>query len=126
MSVQTNGDLAGRIARLKAEKERLEARIKRRREAMEQDQQQCRKICKDIERLRLVQLVNVPDGVRLKYRYQAGHPGARLNDCKGVLTDVRRTRGTIDFGNGGKFTISLSQLMPANEGVQGWSLTFLT
>jgi hypothetical protein len=117
MSVQTNGDIAGRIARLKAEKERLEARMK-------QDQQQCRKVCRDIERLRVMQLVNVPDGVRLKYRFQTGHPGARLNDCKGVLTDVRRTRGTVDFGDDGKFTISLSQLMPANEGEQGWSLTF--
>jgi hypothetical protein len=126
MSVQTNGDLAGRIARLKAEKEGLEARMQRRRKAMEQDQQQCRKICKDIERLRLVQLVNVPDGVRLEYRYQAGHPGARLNDCKGVLTDVRRRRGTVDFGDGGKFTISLSQLIPANEGKQGLSLMFPT
>jgi hypothetical protein len=43
-----------------------------------------------------------------------------------VLTDVRRTRGTVDFGADSKFTISLSQLMPANEGEQGWSLTFPT
>ena len=48
-------------------------------------------------------------GQRVKVRYRRnGHPD--LNDAVGTLTEVRRTRCTVDFGDLGRWTMPIDDV----------------
>jgi hypothetical protein len=76
-----------------------------------------------VEKERAVRLSTLVGGqVRLRYRQPAGERCAHLNDKVGTLVAVRRTRCTVDFGDGercGRWNWPLSEIMPADEELQG-------
>jgi hypothetical protein len=71
------------------------------------------------QRLALLSLLGVPQGVRVYVRYPNDRRESVLNDRFGTLTEVRRTRGIVDFGevNGDArpWDFLLIHLIPAGE-----------
>ena len=73
-------------------------------------------------RLQLLALVNVPGGVQARFRLPAGARGAELNDQKGTLLQIRRSRATVVF-SGEKWRIPLNDVLPVGE-TQGMTILF--
>ena len=62
-------------------------------------------------------LVDIPNGVQIKFRLQGKY--AKLNDVRGTLIEIRRTRAVIDFGGNEVLSCPISAVQPANEGERG-------
>lgn len=101
--------------RLDAEMSRLNERFQRRRQEAERDHKRHCAIQDALLRLRCLELLNVAGGVVLRCRQPDGSRWAKLNDAAGTLIAVRRTRATVDFGELGKVTVALDNLLPAAE-----------
>jgi hypothetical protein len=110
-----------------------EARLRQRLEAVTAERQknleQCRRLRKRLadlhaqddklrqeeHRLKLALLLGVPGGVQIDCRWPEGCREARLNDRRGTLTKVGRTRGVVDFGDAGLWNWKLAHLIRAGE-----------
>lgn len=69
---------------------------------------------RELERARLRELVGQDNAVRLRFR--RSDRWSVLNDLFGTITEVRRTRASVDFGTPhGVVRIALDALRPASE-----------
>ena len=109
------------LDKLKAELDRLHKRAQKRRAEQEADQKRERVIKTAIDRNKVAELLNVPDGVTVRYRQSSGR-AAGLNDATGTVLEVRRTRCTVLFGDT-KWSFPMENLLPATEkALQGFYL----
>jgi hypothetical protein len=108
------GDPKKELADLAAEEERIRLRMKKRNEEQRKDQHRLGEIGHQRRRLRLAELLNVPDGVQPRVRLPAGTKGAELNDLRGTLRSVRRTRVSVDFA-GALWNFPLADIQAAGE-----------
>jgi len=108
-------DHAKERERLEAEKAAIDRRREKRRQEAEHDAQRVHRIENALLRLRMLELVNVTDGVIVRHREPCGSRWAVLNDLAGTLVAVRRMRGTVDFGEHGNLDLSLGNLLAADE-----------
>jgi hypothetical protein len=102
-------------SRLQAERIRITRCQASRRKAAERDSRRLVEIEDQLRRLRLRELIGKPNAVQLHYRRRPGDKCAHLNDRFGMLTEVRRTRATVDFGNGEIWNMPLDALLPADS-----------
>jgi hypothetical protein len=109
-----DGGLQARRAALEAERAKIGQRSRARQEEREKDLDRERQIHNELHRLDLLALVGVPGGVQVDCRYPPGTDAGKLNDVKGTLEAVRRTRATVDFG-GTRYSIPLDMLLPAGR-----------
>jgi hypothetical protein len=100
---------------LEAERERLKKRVERRRLEQTKDERRNGQIEQSLERLKILEQLNVPAGVVMEVRYPENFPRAKFNDAAGTLISVRRLWGLVDFGELGKWNVRLSELLPAAE-----------
>lgn len=109
-------------SRLLAEKKRLETAIKRREAASKRDRQRLFRIDDELHILGLTDLLNIPNAVRIAHRRNEGARGARLNDLSGMLTEIRRTRGTVVFSNGEPWDLPLDEIRSVDkpQGLMLW------
>jgi hypothetical protein len=110
-----DGKLQARRSVLEAERDHIHVRMRARQEEREKDEALLQLIRDELHRLDLLALVGVPGGVQLACRYPPGSDAARLNDRKGTLEAVRRTKATVDFGDGMRGNIPLKSLLPADR-----------
>jgi hypothetical protein len=108
------------IVALQAERDRSWKRKKKLQEQIRQCEKREAEIMREIHRQRLLLLVGVPDGVRPHFRLNPGQRGYELNDAKGTLVVVRRTRTTVLF-NGESWDFPTWELLPADQ-QQGMSI----
>jgi hypothetical protein len=114
-------DLEKQVEKLKAEKAKLEAAYKRREKLQREARNRCCRIEDELRRLDLLSLVGKPDAVQLAYRECPGGQCYHLNDRKGTLTAVRRSRCTVDFGEAGKWNMLLGDVKAA-DALQGYAI----
>jgi hypothetical protein len=100
--------------RLEEEKKKLRREAEKLNEQYEKVSQRLERIQAERHRLRLLDLVGVPDGVQRRFRTPPGSKTARLNDQKGTLLKVRKTRGVVDW-SGEEWDHPLDQLLPADQ-----------
>jgi hypothetical protein len=100
--------------RLQDERARIGRRQQSRRKAADRDSRRLVEIEDRLRRLTLQELIGKPNAVQLRYRRAPGDKCARLNDLYGTLTEVRRTRATVDFGKGEIWNMPLDSLLPAD------------
>lgn len=112
-----------RRAQLTAELASLKKRRERQHREREKDEKRWNEIDAELHRLSLLEILGREQGVKVRYRFPAGDRCAKLNDARGTLVAVRRTRASVDFGEHGKWNWLLSDLLPVN-GEQGEVLTF--
>ena len=103
------------IAKLKAELEKIHERRKQRSQKERADSERGFAIDRELHRLRLNALVGLEAGVMLRFRHPATDRCANLNDARGTLLDVRRTRATVDFGAHGRWNMKADSLIPSSE-----------
>ena len=113
---ETNGvsDIQKQIEKLQAGQQRIDQRMKHRRQLDASDKTRRRTVGEQIRRLELMQCLGKPGGVQLRFRSDG--KSARLNDKRGRLTKVNRTRGDVDFdGESLPWSILLENLQPAGQ-----------
>ena len=110
--------------KLIAERERIVARQRRRKQQAEADRQRFYEIERKLEKLQLSKLVGIDAGVKINVRYEAGHPEATFNQARGTLVKVNRTRALVDFGELGRWTWPIHRLVAA-DGRQGVTMEAL-
>lgn len=103
-----------RTAKLHTELQDLDRRRERRQ--VEIDADHCRRldILDELHRLRCGDLLNVPNGVKLRSHQSAGSRFAFLNDAAGTLTKIRRNWGEVNFGPLGTWRVELNNLRPTS------------
>ncbi|MDX2091081.1 MAG: hypothetical protein SFX73_24690 [Kofleriaceae bacterium] len=94
--------------KLEAELAKLRARIERRSEQDRADRRREGQIRDELWRLHLMTMIGVADGVMIRYR---GWDRRIPDDARGTLKKVGRTRGDVDFGAHGKWSIPLLDLI---------------
>jgi hypothetical protein len=94
--------------RLLLEQEQLRRKWDRLRKENEKDQKRMDTIPTELRRLEFVELIGKPGAVKLRYREQSGDRCFHLNDLRGTVLQVRRTRALVDFGAAGASTDSKS------------------
>ena len=108
------------VEKAKAERERVRQRIARLSKQLRELREADHTLGDKIHRLKVKSVVG--QQVRLRYRRPAGDRCAVLNDQQGTLLDARVTRGTIDFGQHGKWTFPLDEILAPDE-EQGLKIT---
>lgn len=117
-------DIQKQRERLEAERARLKERAARRRQEADRDLRRQLVIDDELLRLACLELVDVTGGVVLRTRLPHESRWSKLNDAAGTLIAVRRTRATVDFGELGRVSVRLDNLLPAAErGRQGFIVT---
>ncbi|MCY2990914.1 MAG: hypothetical protein NTY19_24020 [Planctomycetota bacterium] len=108
--------------KLTTERERIRRRAKVRQKQMRTDEERLSRIADELQRLDLLELVGKTNAVKVRYRQPFGTKCYHLNDLRGTLLAVRRTRGTVDFGPAGArpgrsgiWQYPLEELAPAGE-----------
>lgn len=96
-------------------------RIKKRCAANAVDEKEIWRLRDELHRLAIIALVGVTDGVRIQYRRQVVDKSYHLNDMRGTLLKVGRTRAVVRFG-AEEWTFPIGGLLPANSGDQGFTL----
>ena len=84
-------------ATIQAEIDRARQRIKTRHEKSLVDRKLIDELCRQLHRLSLVDVTGKPGAVRLAYRLPRDHRYFHLNDKRGTVTGVKRTRCYVDF-----------------------------
>jgi len=110
-------DIEKQVEKLEAERAAIERRLANREAANRKDRGRQYTIDETLHRLRLKALIDVADGVQLRndWSIDADDPLAPLNEAMGTMIDVRRTNGTIDFGEHGTHNLPLQSVIPATD-----------
>lgn len=106
--------------RLLAEMDRIKARCKKRVADNQRDSKRIYAIESELNKLKIVELVGVANAVQLGVRYPANHRCSRLNNLKGTVNQVRRTKASVTFENGERWSWHLENLQPAGEQQGFW------
>ena len=107
--------------RLEAELGAIGQRDRRRNDEAKVDRMRAAKINAEIRILDLVPLVGVVDAVIVRYH---GWDKRVPDNATGMLTKIARTRGSVDFGEHGKWTMALDALLPVSKADQrGYTFT---
>jgi len=115
-------EIEKKIQALEAEQAKIQVRQKKLAEQRQANHERLIQIEDEIHVLRIKELLNVPGGVVIRYRFSASDRCAKFNESKGTLIQVARTLGTVDFGDGEKWKWPLSRLLPATKADrQGYS-----
>ena len=109
-------DLQEQIDKLKAEKTRIRKRRGRREAENEKDWKLEHRIGDKILILEMKLLEGKKDAVVVRYRRHSKDRSAYLNDARGTITKVKRTRAIVKFDNDEMtWDFPLSELMPAEK-----------
>jgi hypothetical protein len=92
---------------------KLQSRIAKRRKANQDDLELIVRLESKLHRSSVVEKLNVPDGVRTRYRNRCRDK--RLDEAMGTVTNVRRTRATVCFGSLGKWNFPIGDLIPVEK-----------
>jgi hypothetical protein len=116
------GKAARKGEQLRGEQDRLIKRTRSLRAQLQKIDERQSQIRRELHRLDIEALVNVEGGVQLGCRYPRAHQLAGLNDVKGTVLEVRRTRATVAFG-AEKWDMLLDSLKTATA-QQGMAFTW--
>jgi hypothetical protein len=120
MGKTNNGKVT--IESLDAEIAAICRRIKARQQAAEKDRERAEQIRQERHRLVLFGVVGVAGAVQVRFRSPACWAESKLNDLKGTVLEVRRSRATVDFA-GERWDYALKDLILAGED-QGISMAW--
>jgi hypothetical protein len=113
------------MKKLLAERDALQKKSDRLREEYRKVAGELQRVVEKIGRMatheRLSPLIGIQSGVQVSFTRPPDDPQAWMNDAKGTLLDIRRTRGTVDYGERGEWDIPLDQIAPVGE-PQGFTL----
>lgn len=116
--------MADTIPKLETELAAIKARIQKRYKQNCDDQERSSEIQEKLRRLRLAELIGIENGVMTRHRVCSGQC-MKLNDARGTLIKVNRTRCVVHFGKHGEWRIPFGNLLPATEASkQGYIMEF--
>lgn len=106
-----------KVATLEREREGIHAKLKRLRESTRQKEND---LCRELYRInaaidREKALSWIGQEVRFKYSVPVDDPQCWLNTATGTLVAVRRSRGTVDFGERGTWNLKLDEIQHVDD-----------
>jgi len=99
-----------RLVELRQQLKKTEQQVDRLKAKLEDTYTAGRKLVAAIHREEIKVLIGKP--VKRKYR---SHSNPQLNDVVGILTDVRRTRCSINFGDHGNWTFPIEDVAAVDQ-----------